>query len=181
VIPAPAADLDAVLALYDRHGGETYDEAVTQSSHARQGAAATAAAGGTPEAVVAALLHDVGHLLAIAHGTPDHRHEIVGAAWLSSLFVDDVLGPIRLHVAAKRYLCATDPGYRRLLSAGSERSLVRQGGPLDADEVRRFEARAGWTAAVDLRLHDDRAKDLTAAPPPMAAFRDVLADVSARR
>jgi gamma-butyrobetaine dioxygenase len=174
----PAATVDEVLALYARFGGETYDEVVTQSSHARQCAELTAAAGGPPTAVAAALLHDVGHLLALADGHRDRRHEDVGVRWLAGLFGAEVLDPIRLHVEAKRYLCATDPGYRRRLSAGSERSLAGQGGPLTDAGVAAFTAHPGRAAAVALRRMDDEAKDLTAAPAPMDTWRDLLLDVS---
>jgi predicted HD phosphohydrolase len=170
-----------VLDLYERHGHEGYDEAVSQSSHARQCAELTAAGGGAPAAVAAALLHDVGHLLALDGGGPDRRHEDTGADWLAGLFGDDVLEPIRLHVEAKRYLCATDPAYLGLLSDGSTRSLVGQGGPLDGDAVARFEARPGHAAAVALRRLDDRAKDLAARPAPMASWRSLLEAVSAAR
>jgi predicted HD phosphohydrolase len=175
----PATDLAEVLGLFTRHGGETYDEDVTQSSHARQCAASAAAAGEPEVAVAAALLHDVGHLLSVADGVRDRRHEDVGARWLAGLFDDAVLTPIRLHVDAKRYLCATDRAYRRLLSEGSERSLVGQGGPFTPEEAERFESRPGWEAAVALRRHDDRAKDLSATPAPLETFRDLLARVSA--
>lgn len=97
--------------------------------------------------MVAALLHDVGHLLELrdggaAHGdvAVDLGHEARGARWLARLFAPEVTGPIALHVAAKRYRCAVDPAYQDGLSDGSRRSLARQGGPMDAAEVARFEA-----------------------------------------
>jgi gamma-butyrobetaine dioxygenase len=99
---------------------------------------------------------------------------VLGARWLAALLPEAVRDPIRLHVEAKRYLCATDPAYRAGLSEGSERSLVVQGGPMAADEVARFERHPGAEAAVTLRRWDDRAKDLGADVPPLASWRPVV-------
>ncbi len=130
----PAATVDEVLELYARWGGQTYDEALTQTSHASQVAAWAVADGADDALVAAALLHDVGHLLAMdarGHGTPDIeadlRHEAVGARWLARLFPAEVTAPIALHVAAKRYRCAVDPGLVARLSLGSQATLVGQG------------------------------------------------------
>ena len=90
----------------------------------------------------------------------DLGHEGRGARWLASVFPPAVTGPIALHVAAKRYRCAVDPGYHDGLSDGSRRSLVRQGGPMAADEVERFAAHPAHEDAVDLRGWDDGGKVL---------------------
>ena len=118
---------------------------MSQAEHALQ-AAELAEREGAPDAlVVAALLHDVGHLLDgqdedLADRGVDGRHEEAGCAWLAAHFGPEVIEPIRLHVAAKRYLCAVDPAYLDGLSPASRLSLSLQGGPMDAEERARFES-----------------------------------------
>jgi len=142
----PDAFIAELFAWLRRAGASRYDEQVTQLEHALQSAAIVARSGAAPNLVVAALLHDVGHLLAREHAgnddflAVDKAHEQVGANWLSGLFPPDVVEAVRLHVPAKRYLCAIDPAYRRGLSPASERSLVVQGGPMAPDEAERFAA-----------------------------------------
>jgi gamma-butyrobetaine dioxygenase len=168
--------VDEILALYLLRGAEHYDEAVSQTSHAVQCALLAERAGATPALVAAALLHDIGHLVG-RRRAGDDRHEVVGARRLGRAFGPDVTGPIAGHVAAKRYLCAVDPLYRAWLSEGSERSLVLQGGPMSAEEVRRFEADGAGADAVRLRRWDDEAKDTGARVPPIDAYRDLLSAV----
>lgn len=179
--------VDDVVALFERYAEHRYDESVSQLAHALQTAALAAADGADDALVAAALLHDVGHLLEIAEqagdDTPadvDLAHEARGAAWLSSLFGPEVTAPIALHVQAKRYRCAVDPGELDRLSAGSRRSLALQGGPMDADEVAAFEANAGFAAAVALRGWDDGGKVVGLEMPPLAAHRPLLARLAVR-
>ncbi|CAN5509692.1 HD domain-containing protein [soil metagenome] len=183
-----AASVDDVLDLFDRWGRERYDEAVTQLDHALQSAAHARSEGAEPPLVAAAFLHDVGHLLELrdggsAHGDvgDDLSHEARGARWLAPVFGPAVTGPIALHVAAKRYRCAVDPDYHRSLSDGSRRSLVRQGGPMDATEQARFERLAAHRDAVRLRGWDDAGKVTEGAVvPELAELRTVL-EALARR
>ena len=160
-----AATLDEVLDLFGAFGTQRYDEALSQTEHALQTAALARRDGASDELVAAALLHDVGHLLDLAaHGgertslDADLGHEGVGARYLTGLFGVDVTGPIALHVRAKRYRCAVEPDYLAGLSAGSARSLELQGGPMDAEECRSFEANQGSRDAVALRGWDDGGK-----------------------
>jgi [1-hydroxy-2-(trimethylamino)ethyl]phosphonate dioxygenase len=179
-----AASIDEVLTLYERYGARTYDEVLSQLAHAEQTAALAGAADADDQVVVAALLHDVGHLLEMASRdgardrSVDHRHESVGAAWLASMFGPGVTAPIALHVRAKRYLCAVEPTYHDQLSAGSIASLERQGGPLSQAEVAAFEANAGWQGAVALRRWDDQAKVLGLQVAPIESYRPLLERVS---
>ena len=172
--------VDEVLGLYRRWGVDRYDEQVTQLEHALQTAAAALAAGSDDSLVAAALLHDVGHLLDLETtdgGRPvehDLRHEAVGARYLAQLFPPSVTGPVALHVRAKRYLCATDPGYHDRLSDGSKRSLARQGGPMSAEEAAAFLRLAGGPGAVQLRIWDDEGKVLDRAVPPLDDYRPLL-------
>lgn len=179
-----ARSIDEVLDLLARHRTELYDEEIYQVAHAEQTAALARAAGATDAVVAAALLHDVGHLLEIADGrgardrTTDQRHESRGSAWLAALFPPAVTAPIALHVRAKRYLCAVDPTYHSLLSAGSVASLERQGGPMDPAEVAAFEANPGWEDAVALRRWDDQAKVPGLDVPLAESYRPLLESVS---
>jgi phosphonate degradation associated HDIG domain protein len=160
-----AASVEDICALYETWGAEHYDEELSQLAHALQTAALAEQAGSADALVVAALLHDVGHLLEVqatrrsepASGV-DRRHETTGARYLSGLFGAEVTGPITLHVAAKRYLCAIDAAYHDTLSEGSRRSLERQGGPMAPDEVAAFEQEPGFEDAVALRRWDDLGK-----------------------
>jgi gamma-butyrobetaine dioxygenase len=173
-----ATSVDEVLALYERWGGERYDEEVTQLEHARQTAALARADGAPAPLVAAALLHDVGHLFELAAGREapdvDRRHEDAGAEWLADLLPSEVTQPIALHVTAKRYLCAVEPAYAAALSAGSTASLVRQGGPLDVDGATAFAARPGAGDAVALRRWDDRGKVLDLDVADLASYRPLL-------
>jgi [1-hydroxy-2-(trimethylamino)ethyl]phosphonate dioxygenase len=156
--------IESITKLFADKGQEAYfGEAVTQTEHALQTAHLAEVSNGGNEVIAAALLHDVGHLL---HGLPedvagqgiDGRHEEGGADWLARYFRPAVAGTVRLHVAAKRYLCAVDPLYDAGLSPASRVSLRLQGGPFTQNEVRRFEQEPFWQDAVALRRWDDQAK-----------------------
>jgi phosphonate degradation associated HDIG domain protein len=153
-----------ILALYAARGASAYfGECVSMTGHALQ-AAHFARAEAAPEAlVVAALLHDVGHLLedlpdAIEEWTLDARHEEIGARWLARRFDAAVYEPVRLHVPAKRYLCATDAGYFARLSPASVHTLKLQGGAMSAGELAHFEAQPWSREAVRVRRWDDQGK-----------------------
>lgn len=165
--------VDELLDLYERWGAEHYDEEVGQLDHALQTAALAASGGAGEPLVAAALLHDAGHLLAL-RGGPTGPHERTAPAFLADLFPASVTTPIALHVAAKRYLCAVEPDYHAGLSAGSQRSLRRQGGPMAAGELAAFRATTGWAGAVALRRWDDAGKVDGAAVPGLAGYEPLL-------
>jgi phosphonate degradation associated HDIG domain protein len=150
--------------LFSRHGGGAYfGESVTQLDHALQAAHFAAEDGAPDELVVAALLHDIGHLLQatpddLADWHTDARHEVEGGAWLAKRFSPEISDPVRLHVPAKRYLCATDPGYVAMLSEASIVTLKLQGGPMSATEVMQFEREPFYRQALQVRRCDDRGK-----------------------
>jgi phosphonate degradation associated HDIG domain protein len=149
--------------------------AVNQLQHALQ-AAALAEADDAPSAtVLASLLHDVGHMIHQLGEDPASRgiddvHEELGARWLAERFGPEVSEPVRLHVAAKRYLCAVEPDYFGKLSPDSVRSLGLQGGPMSADEVEAFRRNPLHAEAVRLRRYDEAAKDPRAATPDFDHF-----------
>jgi len=165
-----------ICILFARKGGRAYDgEPVTQLEHALQTAARAEEAGASPALVTAALLHDLGHLLNDQGDTPtlrgiDDLHQYAALPFLRALFADDVLAPIRMHVDAKRYLCATRPEYFDALSVDSKRSLALQGGTFSAQEAQAFIAAPFAADAVSVRLWDDLAKIAGAATPPLAHF-----------
>src|SRR5947209_4661571 len=150
---------ERILQLFAERGRSAYlGEAVTQEEHALQAAWAAEKAGADAPLIVAALLHDVGHLLhdldhAAERGVDD-CHEERGRLWLEEHFAPAVSEPVRLHVAAKRYLCVAEPGYFGRLSPASVLSLELQGGPMTEDEATAFRAGPFSAAAIALRRWD---------------------------
>jgi phosphonate degradation associated HDIG domain protein len=183
---ASVADgLARIEELFRTLGQRAYSgEPVSQLEHALQSAALAQAAGAAEPLVAAALLHDLGHLVNDQGETPTERgvddlHQFHGAHYLKPLFGREVLEPIRLHVAAKRYLCATRPGYQDALSPDSKRSLALQGGAFSADEAEVFGQSAHAAAAVALRLWDDEAKVAGMKTPTLADYLPLLARCAA--
>lgn len=176
----PPDALEAITALFEGDGAADYlGEPVTQAEHMLQAAASAEHAGACPALVAAALLHDVGHF----HGTltgadlmagTDNRHSETGARFLSQWFGEEVTEPVRLHVAAKRYLCAVEPGYFAGLSSASVYTLSVQGGPMTAEEVAAFESQPLLDDALLLRRCDEAAKEPGRAVPPLRAYYDLL-------
>jgi phosphonate degradation associated HDIG domain protein len=177
---------DQVFEIFAAKGGNAYfGEPVSQLEHALQTAWWAERDSAPPSLVVAALLHDIGHLLHemgehIADCGFDARHEDLGQAWLDRYFGLEVSAPVGLHVAAKRFLCATDPEYLRCLSPASRQSLALQGGTATETEVRQFEGRPFALEAVRLRRWDDLAKVAGLAVPGLDHYRAVI-DAAARR
>jgi gamma-butyrobetaine dioxygenase len=178
-----AAALAAIRGAFGAAAASEYlGESVTVAHHQLRAAARARAAGAPPALVAAALLHDVGHVLddesaaALGRGE-DIRHEITGASWLARWFGPAVTEPVRLHVEAKRYLCAVEPGYHDLLSPTSRRTLAMQGGPLEGDELAAFGAYPYAQDAANVRRWDDAGKDPDVVVPPLEAYDDLLADL----
>lgn len=172
----------AVIAgLFGTEGaGEYLGEAVTQAAHMLQAAALAERDGPGDALVAAALLHDVGHFTGPVSGQQlmegtDNRHSHAGADWLAKWFGPEVTEPVRLHVAAKRYLCAVEPGYAATLSPASVYTLSVQGGPMRGAELEEFAASPYAQDACRLRRWDDAAKDPDAAVPPFDHFKPLLA------
>ncbi len=171
--------VNEIEAVFETHGTAKYSEAVSQLEHALQCATLAEQENGRPALIAAALLHDIGHMLHKFGKNPaargiDDRHEDIGAGWLNRHFGSEVSEPVRLHVDAKRYLCAVSPDYHDILSPASVRSLELQGGPLTSDEVRDFERGGYANDAVALRRWDDRAKVRDLETPGFAHFRPIL-------
>lgn len=168
--------IDQIIRLYRTEGAARYGmEAIDQEQHALQCAQLAQEAGARPALVAAALLHDLGHLLHELGASPtlqgvDDLHQYRAIPFLRGLFRDEVVGAIRSHVDAKRYLCAVDANYHAALSDDSRRSLVLQGGAFDAAQADAFIARPGAGRAVRLRIWDDRAKAEGLTTPPLAHY-----------
>jgi len=168
--------IDEISSLFLGGGGRLYGgEAVTQLAHALQCAAAAESENAAPALITAALLHDVGHLVHQLGRRPpgrgvDDRHEAAGAAFLERWFVPAVSEPARLHVDAKRYLCAVEPGYFGTLSKASVRSLDLQGGVFSAKDAAAFIRRPHAEDAVRVRRWDEAAKVTGLATPDLAHF-----------
>lgn len=153
-------NLEDIAQLYAARGGLHYGEGVTQLEHALQSAVLAQTQAFSPDFVIAALLHDIGHFFEKEEdvGRFDDRHEAIGARLLERLFPKSVYRPVALHVAAKRYLCFTEPQYWAGLSAASRQSLRLQGGPFDRAQAQAFERAPFWQGAVQLRRFDDMGK-----------------------
>lgn len=176
-----------LLEIYGVRANKRYGLSdVSQLQHGLQSAAIAEAQGESAAFIAAALLHDVGHMVHDLGENPaadnvDDLHEELGAAWLGTRFGPDVTEPVRLHVPAKRYLCAVDPEYFGKLSEDSVLSLKLQGGPMSPEEVARFRREPHFEAAVRLRRIDEAAKDPAMQTPPLEHFlRYVEAALSAQ-
>ena len=183
---SPKQAVEFILDLFARQGATEYmGEAVTMSQHMEQTAACAVADNAADELVIAALLHDIGHFIgehpidALEKGD-DNYHEEVGADYLQKHFPPSVSEPVRLHVSAKRYLCATDADYLGRLSDASINSLKVQGGPMNAAEVKTFEANPHHLAAVKLRRYDDDGKVAGLTINPVTSYRQTLESLVVR-
>src|SRR5258705_2167409 len=175
---------DAVFAIFQKRGsGAYYGESVSMTEHAWQPAYSAQAAAARPALVIAALLHDIGHLVHdvpsdIADWTVDEHHELVGSAWLAKRFGADVSEPVRLHVPAKRYLLATDAAYFAKLSPASVMTLKLQGGPMAAHEIAEFENEPFYKDAVRVRQWDDQGKVAGLSTPRLGDYRALIEEMA---
>jgi phosphonate degradation associated HDIG domain protein len=166
----PPDVVGAIFDLFRREGHHAYGERVSIADHMLQTARAAERDAAPPALVAAALLHDVGYLIRAG----DRRHPEAAAAYLGAHFGPAVVEPIRLHVEAKRYLCAVDPGYAATLSPASVQTLASQGGPHGEPEARAFAAIPFAREAVRLRRWDDAAKVAGLATPELEHYRHLL-------
>jgi phosphonate degradation associated HDIG domain protein len=175
------SSVDEVFALLESGGGEAYfGEPVTVLEHSLQAAWFVQRKGAASALIAAALLHDLGHLLHaegedVATRGVDTQHEELGAAALGHHLPASVLDPIRLHVAAKRYLCFAEPKYLAALSPASQQSLALQGGPMSAAEAESFLAFPHTREAILLRRADDAAKVPELHVPQLDRYRETIA------
>jgi gamma-butyrobetaine dioxygenase len=172
--------VEIIAAAFASEGAADYlGEQVSQAVHMLQAAALAERDGADDALIAAALLHDVGHFTGTVigrdlMGETGNRHSETGASWLSRWFGEEVTEPVRLHVDAKRYLCAAVPGYAAGLSPASVYTLGVQGGPMRRSEFAAFEASPYAAAACRVRRWDDAAKDPEVTVPPFDHFRPLL-------
>jgi phosphonate degradation associated HDIG domain protein len=171
---------DEVFAIFERRGSSAYfGEHVSVTEHMLQAAYFARQESAPASLVVAALLHDIGHLVEdvpddLDDWTVDAGHEEVGALWIAQRLRPEVSEPVRLHVAAKRYLCATDSSYIAMLSEASVVTLKLQGGLMTQSEVVRFEAQPFCQEAIRLRRWDDQGKVVGLKTPGLVEYRALI-------
>ncbi|WP_439814275.1 HD domain-containing protein [Zavarzinia sp. CC-PAN008] len=171
--------------LFARRGAEDYlGEPVSMAEHMLQAAHRAELEGGDDELVAAALLHDIGHFTSefayLNFDKLDNKHDQGGARVLAPFFPERMVACIRLHVAAKRYLCAVEPHYYDALSEASVHSLSLQGGPMGSAEIAAFELNPHHADAVRVRRWDDAAKVPGHVTPPFSHYAAVLDRVLSR-
>lgn len=181
-----ALSIEDIQQLYEQHGGIAYSgEPVTQLEHALQSGLLAEQAGADEAMVAAAFLHDLGHLLNLQGHSPtvqgiDDQHQYFALPFLRRILPESVLEPIRLHVDAKRCLCAIDADYLGKLSADSVRSLRLQGGVFSADEAKVFLDKSYAKDAILLRHWDDSAKVASLSTPRLSHYIGVVSSVAER-
>lgn len=189
---AKAMDRQQAIKTYEliadmyRSGGqaEYFGENVTQLEHALQCAYLAFSSDQEEEVVIAALFHDIGHLIPMEPGSSDAeqfrplgniRHQKAGAAFLEQLgFSSKVCELVRSHVDAKRYLCFSNPAYYEGLSNASKLTLEYQGGPMDELEARAFEADPLFQLKIVFRLWDEQAKVPGLAVPGLDCYAETI-------
>jgi [1-hydroxy-2-(trimethylamino)ethyl]phosphonate dioxygenase len=176
----PISSVRTVFEMLAAGGSQAYfGEPVSVLEHSLQAAWFVQRQGGGYSMIAAALLHDLGHLMhtegedAAERGL-DTRHEELAVAVLQAHFSSAVLDPVRLHVAAKRYLCFADANYLAALSEASIASLGLQGGPMTTIEAEAFLHLPYAREAIRLRHADDRAKVRGLAVPDLNTYRPLV-------
>ena len=183
----PSTIIPFLDGIFTRRGADEYlGEPVTIGEHMLQAAHFAQRDGHEEQVIVAALLHDIGHFTGEFIGMPlpsgtmfledqtDRQHENAGAAVLEQFFPDLVVDCCRYHVAAKRYLCAREPGYFDRLSEASVHSLNLQGGPMNDEEAAAFEAHPNFDAIIAVRRYDEAGKEVGMVVPPFSTYLPML-------
>ncbi|HEV3414334.1 MAG TPA: HD domain-containing protein [Puia sp.] len=180
---------DEIMSLYEEHGGAEYaGEKVSQLEHMAQAAQLAEAQGYDEEVVLAAFLHDIGHISAAARGDGAMSasrgemdgfgimdHEELGAEFLREKgFSKKVTRLVESHVEAKRYLTYKDPAYYSNLSAASKRTLEYQGGPMTAEEATAFEQYPLFGLIIRMRNWDEQAKIEHQPLPDLQHYREMM-------
>ena len=172
--------VDYIINLFHVMGDKSYlGEGISQAEHGLQCAVVADQFESSDSLIIATLLHDIGHFLhdfdedCADHGI-DSQHEDVGADWLSKYFPDNVTEPVRMHVGAKRYLCAKQPDYFDMLSPASVHSLKLQGGPMNEAEIITFEESLHLKDALDLRRYEEAGKSVGVKTPAIESYRALM-------
>jgi len=173
---------DEIIHLLKQHGDQEYaGESVTQLQHMFQAGMHALSHTTDEELILAAFLHDVGHICESArlvpqmgqYGTVDH--EQIGAAFLKQKgFSAAIVQLVGSHVAAKRYLTYADPAYFEQLSEASKETLVYQGGPMSPSEAEDFESDPLFDEMLRLRIWDEASKDELAEVGDLGLFHSMI-------
>ncbi|CAK9018463.1 unnamed protein product [Durusdinium trenchii] len=178
-----SASVDRIFQLFQKHGcGDYIGEEISQLEHALQAADLAQRSGLGQEATIAALLHDVGHLLGMDDPSSARMedcgvvdHEKLGGQWLQSLgFSQKVCDLVARHVDGKRYLCAVRKDYHKTLSEASKTTLRHQGGPMTAEEANAFEKEELHKIIVAMRHWDEAAKVKGKEVPSLETYRELI-------
>ena len=179
--------IDFIGDIFRRLGADSYlGEAVTMTEHMLQTARNAEQAGESDETITAALLHDIGHYTGefpenyIDLGV-NNRHETMGSAILEKFFPPGVTEPVRWHVEAKRYLCATEEDYFAGLSDASVKTLELQGGPYDEAQCLEFEGNPYLETILNVRRYDDGGKVPGVQTPNLEHYLEIARKVLARQ
>ncbi|GAB3273482.1 HD domain-containing protein [Larkinella harenae] len=173
--------ISEITELFEKHGGnDYYGEPVSQLEHMVQSAMLAERAGADDETIIAAFLHDIGHLLP-SELAEDHMddygridHEKLGADWLRERgFSEKVAQLIEHHVNAKRYLTYKNPAYFNKLSEASLKTLEFQGGPMTPEEAQEFEQNPYFRGILQVRGWDELAKETDIALAPAHQYLDL--------
>ena len=173
---------EEIIELYSHHGGEEYaGEKVTQLEHMVQAAQLAEQQGYDEEVVLAAFLHDIGHICEAAHGDNEmdgygiKDHEEAGADFLRRRgFSERLIVLVQSHVGAKRYLTYKYPSYYEQLSEASKKTLAYQGGRMMAEEANEYEKQPLFELIIQMRRWDDDAKLLDKPVPDLDRYRQMI-------
>lgn len=177
-----SASVEAVVNLYSSFGDANYiGENINQISHGLQAAYCATRAKADEPTILAALLHDVGHLLGMKDTLPMmgnlgcQNHEGVGADWLRSLsFCEKTCSLVQMHVQAKRYLTCVNPAYFKKLSDASKGTLAYQGGPMTVEEAAVFDKNPLKDTILKMRTWDEAAKIVKWKGPELHSYTDMM-------
>lgn len=175
---------EELVKLFDSGGSAEYlGESITMKEHMLQCADLAVRDGASSELIVAALTHDIGHLLvsdalALQESNIDAHHDELGAKWLAERFPESVSEPVRLHVAAKRYLVSTDPNYLGKLSPASVHTFNLQGGKMSDNEIFEFRSHSVYESAIQVRLWDDEGKVVGSKTSDLSTFESTINSVA---
>ena len=154
--------IDQIISNYSNNKSLYIGERVTMSEHMIQTAMLAEKTNCSSNLVCSSLLHDYGHFILenpddLVAKNQDGKHEDVGCSFLEKYFIEDVVGPIKYHVKAKKYLARVRK-YYILLSEASKISLKLQGGVMSKKEAKKFERNKFFENSIKLRKFDEIAK-----------------------
>jgi len=175
---------DEIIGLYKKYGGSDYaGEDVTQLQHMLQAGWLARENGSSPDVILAAFLHDIGHICIQGPQVQTMKefgikdHEVVGSEFLLEKgFSNEIRELVASHVEAKRYLTFKDPGYYEALSMASKETLNFQGGPMSEIEAVTFESREHFQQIINLRKWDDQAKNTESYPEDLDYYHNLIVE-----